>query len=105
LVGVPPIVPVVSWRTSSGYLASTDPDRLDLGFIHAFLATAYWSRGVPRTTVERAIANSLPLFGLYAPSGATRRLDRCHIGAGGRLHRLVERWSPDVSGAAWSAAV
>jgi GNAT superfamily N-acetyltransferase len=68
LVGVPPIVPVVSWRTSSGYLASTDPDRLDLGFIHAFLTTAYWSRGVPRNTVERAIANSLP-FGLFAPSG------------------------------------
>ena len=60
--------PIVDWKASSGYVVSTDPDRLDLGFIHAFLATAYWSRGVPRSTVERAIANSLP-FGLYAPSG------------------------------------
>jgi GNAT superfamily N-acetyltransferase len=60
--------PIVEWKTSAGYVVSTDPDRLDLRFIHAFLATAYWSRGVPRVTVERSIANSLP-FGLYAPRG------------------------------------
>src|ERR1700691_1289643 len=60
--------PIVDWRASSGYVVSTDTDRLDLGFIHACLASAYWSRGVPRSTVERAIATSLP-FGLYAPSG------------------------------------
>jgi hypothetical protein len=60
--------PIVAWKGSSGYVVSTDPDRLNLGFIHDFLATACWSRGVPRDTVERAIANSLP-FGLYAPSG------------------------------------
>ena len=60
--------PIVAWKGSSGYVVSTDPDRLNLGVIHDFLATAYWSRGVPRDTVERAIANSLP-FGLYAPSG------------------------------------
>ena len=60
--------PIVTWTGSSGYVVSTDPDRLNLDFIHAFLVTAYWSRGVPRDTVERAIANSLP-FGLYAPTG------------------------------------
>jgi GNAT superfamily N-acetyltransferase len=60
--------PLVEWKSPSGYVVSTDPARLDLGFIHAFLTTAYWSPGVPRITVERAVANSLP-FGLYAPSG------------------------------------
>jgi hypothetical protein len=46
--------PIVARKTSSGNIVSTDPDRLNLGFIHAFLATSYWSRGVPRITVERA---------------------------------------------------
>jgi hypothetical protein len=62
------VYPIVAWTGSSGYVVSTDPGRLNLDFIHAFLVTAYWSRGVPRDTVERAIANSLP-FGLYAPTG------------------------------------
>ncbi|HEY8584386.1 MAG TPA: GNAT family N-acetyltransferase [Capillimicrobium sp.] len=52
-----------------GYEISTDPARLDLGAIHAFLTTAYWSPGVSRETVERSIAHSIP-FGLYAPDGA-----------------------------------
>ncbi len=48
-----------------GYAISTDTDRLDVGLIHRFLAEeSYWSRGVPRTVVERAIENSL-CFGVY----------------------------------------
>ncbi|BFI96677.1 MAG: GNAT family N-acetyltransferase [Rhodanobacter sp.] len=44
---------------------STDKDSLDLGLIHRFLATeAYWCRGIPRATVERAVAGSL-CFGGY----------------------------------------
>ena len=44
---------------------TTDKDRLDIGLIHRFLSTeAYWSRGIPRATVERAIAGSL-CFGGY----------------------------------------
>jgi GNAT superfamily N-acetyltransferase len=47
------------------YTISTDRTRLDLDSIHAFLSTeAYWSPGVERTTVERAIDGSLP-FGIY----------------------------------------
>lgn len=53
----------------SGYLISTDRELLELDFIHAFLTTSYWSPGIPREVVERAIAGSLP-FGLYAPDGA-----------------------------------
>jgi GNAT superfamily N-acetyltransferase len=55
-----------TWQGPAGYEISTDPGRLELGFIHAFLTTSYWSPGIPRDVVERAIANSLP-FGLYAP--------------------------------------
>jgi N-acetylglutamate synthase-like GNAT family acetyltransferase len=48
-----------------GYEISTDTDRLDVGLIHGFLAEeSYWSRGVPRKVVEKAIRNSL-CFGVY----------------------------------------
>ena len=53
-------------RRDDGYEVSTDPDRLDLDAIHGVLVTAYWSPGIAREIVERAIANSIP-FGLYAP--------------------------------------
>ena len=48
-----------------GYEISTDPRSLDLEVIHTFLATeSYWSKGVPRAVVERAVCNSL-CFGVY----------------------------------------
>ena len=47
------------------YEVSTDSARLDVDVIHDFLASSYWSPGIPRETVERAIAGSLN-FGLYA---------------------------------------
>jgi GNAT superfamily N-acetyltransferase len=44
---------------------STDKGQLDIELIHRFLSTdAYWSLGIPRATVERAIAGSL-CFGGY----------------------------------------
>jgi len=47
------------------YEISTDPARLDLDAIHRFLSEeAYWSPGIPRAIVERAIANLL-CFGAY----------------------------------------
>jgi GNAT superfamily N-acetyltransferase len=52
-----------------GYLISTDPDRLDRAAIWRFLQTSYWSPGIAREVVERAIEHS-PVFGLYAPDGA-----------------------------------
>ena len=52
-----------------GYEISTDPARLDVDSIHAFLTESYWAKGIPSETVERAIAGSLN-FGLYAPDGA-----------------------------------
>lgn len=46
------------------YEISTDPARLDLDVIHGFLVEAYWSKGVARATVARAVANSV-CFGAY----------------------------------------
>ena len=43
----------------STYEFTCDKQRLDIEAIHGFLATSYWSPGIPRTVVERAIANSL----------------------------------------------
>jgi GNAT superfamily N-acetyltransferase len=43
---------------------STDPAEIQLDVVHGFLATSYWAEGVPRETVARSIAGSLP-FGLY----------------------------------------
>ena len=52
---------------ADGYQLSTDPDRLDLGRVHTWLATdAYWARGRDRETVERAFAGSIG-FGVYRP--------------------------------------
>lgn len=46
----------------------TSREALDRDLIHAFLAEqAYWSRGIPRDTVERAIEGSL-CFGGYLGS-------------------------------------
>lgn len=55
-------------RRDDGYEVDDDPARLDLDTIHGFLRTAYWSPGVGRETVERAIEGSIPM-GLYAPDG------------------------------------
>ncbi|MDB4985720.1 MAG: hypothetical protein JWN04_898 [Myxococcaceae bacterium] len=43
---------------------SSDKARLDVAMIHGVLTTAYWSQGIPRETIERAIDDSL-CFGLY----------------------------------------
>lgn len=46
------------------FLASDDRARLDFAVVHAFLATCYWSPGIPRAVVEKAAANSVA-FGVY----------------------------------------
>ena len=53
----------------NGYIISTDLQLLDITAIHAYLTRSYWSPGVPREVVERAVAGSL-CFGLYAADGA-----------------------------------
>ena len=48
----------------AAYEITCDPTRLDVDAIHAFLSESYWSAGIPRAVVERAIANSL-CFGVF----------------------------------------
>jgi len=49
-----------------GYRLSFAPEDIDARAAHAFLRGAYWCEGIPLTTVERAIANSL-CIALHAP--------------------------------------
>jgi GNAT superfamily N-acetyltransferase len=52
-------------RSLGAYLISTDPARLDLDAIFAYLSgESYWAKGRPRDQVVRGIENSLP-FGVY----------------------------------------
>lgn len=51
-------------RPLTEYEVSTDRRRLDVEVIHGYLARSYWSPGIPRGIVERAIENSL-CFGVY----------------------------------------
>ena len=46
------------------YDISTDPSRLQLDAIHAYLTRSYWSPGIPKDVVARGIANSL-CFGIH----------------------------------------
>lgn len=50
------------------YELSRDRRRMDLGVIHGFLSTCYWSPGIRRDLVERAIANS-EVIGAFTPAG------------------------------------
>jgi GNAT superfamily N-acetyltransferase len=55
-------------RVLADYEISTDPKRLDLDVIHGFLTESYWSPGIERAVVARALQNSL-CFGVYDRSG------------------------------------
>ncbi len=50
---------------NASFLLSTDPGKLDLDAIHAFLSNeSYWAKGIPKAIMRRAIENSL-CFGVY----------------------------------------
>jgi GNAT superfamily N-acetyltransferase len=53
---------------SNGYTISDERARIDMAFVHASLASAYWAVDRPRALTERGWANSL-CFGIYAPDG------------------------------------
>ena len=51
--------------THDDYFLSTNKQLIDIDTVHRFLTdTSSWARGIPRSTVEEAIRNSL-CFGLY----------------------------------------
>lgn len=41
------------------YETSSDPARLDIDAVHAFLSRTYWAQDMPREVLERALAHSL----------------------------------------------
>ena len=66
-------------RHREGFTVSTDPSRLDVDAIHAFLVTSYWAEGIPRETLERALRNSL-CFGLYeGETGGERQIGLARV--------------------------
>ncbi len=51
--------------THDGYTISTDKTRLDVPFVHHFLATqSYWAQHIPLDIVQKSIEHSL-CFGVY----------------------------------------
>jgi GNAT superfamily N-acetyltransferase len=50
------------------YRISTDASELQLDVIHGFLTTSYWSPGIPRELVAKAIRHSLTV-GAYDSAG------------------------------------
>jgi GNAT superfamily N-acetyltransferase len=41
------------------YRISLEPGEQQIDVIHAYLTRSYWAEGIPRATVEKAVANSL----------------------------------------------
>lgn len=46
------------------YTISTDPARIDLDAVHAYLSQSYWATGISRELVARCIAGSVA-FGIF----------------------------------------
>ena len=51
------------WKRGE-YAISSDPKRLDLGFVHGFLTTSYWAQNISEEAVRRSVEHSL-CFGVY----------------------------------------
>jgi len=64
------VEPRREWRRDE-YVIRTDPRRIDVEFVHAFLTESYWAKGIPLDAVRRSIENSLP-FGLSFDASAGR---------------------------------
>ena len=51
------------WRRGE-FEINTDPLRIDVPFVHEFLTTSYWAKGIPMDVLRRALEHSL-CFGVY----------------------------------------
>jgi len=53
-------------RLDDGFELDDDPARIDVGAVHAYIGgESYWGRGRPRGLIERSIAGSMRVVGLY----------------------------------------
>ena len=50
--------------TRDNFLISTDPEKIDADAVHEFISRSYWSEGIPKEIIARAITRSL-CFGVY----------------------------------------
>lgn len=80
----------MQWSHPAGFIADDDPARIDVDVVHGYLRTSYWSPGVPRDVVARAVANSLNI-GVYAQA------DGAQVGfARAATDRATFAWIADV---------
>jgi hypothetical protein len=54
-------------RTRERYEISTDPARVDLDAVRAYLTRSYWAEGISKAIVAKAIAGSLASLSSMAP--------------------------------------
>jgi len=50
----------MNWSKAEFTVSDRNED-MDIPMIHGFLTTSYWAKGIDKSTIERAIANSLCL--------------------------------------------
>jgi GNAT superfamily N-acetyltransferase len=56
---------VIPFETErEGFVISTDPARLDIDAVHAYLTRSYWAEGITKDAAAKSIKSSL-VFGLY----------------------------------------
>lgn len=61
-------------QEKSGFIISTDKDRLDRELIYAFISQeSYWGKGRSSEAMERAIAHSVYCFGVYQQQNAVEK--------------------------------
>lgn len=47
-----------------GFTISTDPARLDMEGVYAYVSNSYWAHGIPRDVFDRSVRHAL-CFGIY----------------------------------------
>jgi GNAT superfamily N-acetyltransferase len=45
--------------TKDDFLITTEKNKIDLDYVHGFLASSYWAQNIPREVVKRSVEGSL----------------------------------------------
>lgn len=60
------------------YTISEDPARVERDTVHAWLASTYWAKGLPREVCDRALDHSV-CFGVYDGDAGGRQVAFCRL--------------------------